>query len=54
MPTYFFFLKLKASLIVNFENYEILTNSKFAVNEKVNLIFIQKKEDFVFLQIIIY
>lgn len=49
-----FFLKLKASLIVNFENYEILTNSKFAVNEKVNLIFIQEKEDFVFLQIIIY
>ena len=36
--------RLKASLIANFENYEILTNSKFAanVNEKVNLIFLLK------------
>ena len=41
--------RLKASLIENFENYEILTNSKFAanINEKVNLIFVQK-QDFVF------
>ena len=45
---------MKASLIENFENYEILTNSKFAanINEKVNLIFILKQEDFVILQII--
>lgn len=45
---------MKASLIANFENYEILTNSKFAanINEKVNLIFLLKQADFVFLQII--